>query len=94
MMLMKRGDRKSKEQIQAEELARLNTVEVKSVRARERDYAEARTRLGLDDAPPARPDRLKLKVASKGTPAVPSGPAGPAGPGRGFQGRGRGKSPK
>ena len=47
---MQRAQR-SKEDIQAAELAKLNTLTVKSVEERERDYNEARTRLGLDSTP-------------------------------------------
>lgn len=99
MMLMKRSDTKSKEQIQAEELARLNNVEVKSVRERERDYAEARSRLGISDAAP-QPTMVQQRRGSGGAGggkppgggvqvAAPAGPSGPSGPG--FGGRGRGK---
>ena len=94
MMLMKRTDTKSKEQIQAEDLARLNSVEVRSVRERERDYAQARNRImgaetlaGAGTAPPIVQQR---RGSGGGTP--PGGGVQVAAPaGRGFGGRGRGK---
>jgi len=93
VMIMKRAQR-SKEDIQAAELAKLNTLTVKSVEERERDYNEARTRLGLDSTPQA--PRIQSKSVNKSSNARTAqgglSQDGGTKDTRGFGGRGRGKA--